>query len=239
MMPSFVAAGDCCDRPSDRRSVKRQSIEEWSTVSGGSTSCSRIIAPCLPNADINRRDCDVRSLAGPEPDRQVFPKFEHLFTRAAPLSETICITIGKILRAFTPTECATGHALVFVRLAHDRRFVGAVLFLFVFAFVVFVFIRISGRHRVAHDHEGTPVDQSGRFLRDVWDHVVAPRVWTLVDFDIIALNDFVQPCWMKSRITAMARSASGIAGNLQSVRAERGAEGLLVIPLARIPDRFS
>jgi hypothetical protein len=64
-------------------------------------------------------------------------------------------------------------------------------------------------------------------------------MWTLVDFDIIALNDFVQPCWMKSRITAMARSASGIAGNLQSVRAERGAEGLLVIPLARIPDRFS
>jgi hypothetical protein len=36
----------------------------------------------------------------------------------------------------------------------------------------------------------------------------------------------------------MARSASGIAGNLQSVRAERGAEGPM-IPLARIPDRFS
>jgi hypothetical protein len=52
-------------------------------------------------------------------------------------------------------------ALVFVRLAHDRRFVGEVLFLF----VLFVFIRISGRHRVAHDQEGTPVDQSGgKFL---------------------------------------------------------------------------
>ena len=36
------------------------------------------------------------------------------------------------------------HALVFVRLAHDRRFVGAVLFVL----VLFVFIRISGRHRV-------------------------------------------------------------------------------------------
>jgi hypothetical protein len=32
-------------------------------------------------------------------------------------------------------------ALVFVRLAHDRRFVGAVLFVL----VRFVFIRISGR----------------------------------------------------------------------------------------------
>ena len=41
--------------------------------------------------------------------------------------------------------------LVFVRLAHDWRFVGAVLF--VFFLVLFVFIRISGRRRVAHDHE--------------------------------------------------------------------------------------
>jgi cbb3-type cytochrome oxidase subunit 3 len=48
------------------------------------------------------------------------------------------------------------HALVFVRLAHDRRFVGTVVFLFFFVLVVF--IRISGRHRVAQDHEGTPVD---------------------------------------------------------------------------------
>ncbi len=60
------------------------------------------------------------------------------------------------------------HALVFVWLAHDRRFVGEVLVLF----VLFVFIRISGRHRVAHDHEGTPVDQpGGKFLGDVWGHV--------------------------------------------------------------------
>src|SRR6516165_4803723 len=64
--------------------------------------------------------------------------------------------------------------LVFVRLAHDRRFVGAVLFLFVF--VLFVFIRISGRHRVARDREGTPVDPGGKFLGDVWGHVVAPRM---------------------------------------------------------------
>ena len=72
------------------------------------------------------------------------------------------------------------HTLVFVRLAHDRRFVGAVLFLFVL--VLFV-IRISGRHRVAHDHEGTPVDQpGGKFLGDVWGPVVASRVWTLGDF---------------------------------------------------------
>src|SRR6478672_12600346 len=72
-------------------------------------------------------------------------------------------------------------ALVFVRLAHDRRFVGAVLFLFVL--VLFVLIRISWRHRVAHDHERTRVDQlGGKFLGDVWGHVVAPRVWTLGDF---------------------------------------------------------
>src|SRR6202023_2386563 len=78
------------------------------------------------------------------------------------------------------------HHLVFVRLAHDRRFVGAVLFLFVL--VLFVLIRISGRHRVAHDHEGTPVDQpGGKFLGDVWGHVVAPRVWTLGNFTPSAL----------------------------------------------------
>jgi hypothetical protein len=29
---------------------------------------------------------------------------------AARSSETICVTIGEILRAFTPTECATGYA---------------------------------------------------------------------------------------------------------------------------------
>src|ERR1700692_1035479 len=71
------------------------------------------------------------------------------------------------------TKRSIVHALVFVRLAHDRRFVGAVLFLFVL--VRFVFIRISGRHCVAHDQEGPPVDQpGGKFLADVWGHVVAP-----------------------------------------------------------------
>ena len=65
-----------------------------------------------PNADINCRDCDVRSLAGPEPDRQVFAKFKHLLRKAAAHpAETICVTIGEILRAFTPTECATGYHL--------------------------------------------------------------------------------------------------------------------------------
>jgi hypothetical protein len=49
------------------------------------------------------RDCDVSSLAGPEPDRQVFAKFKHLLRKAAARSaETICITIGEILRAFKP-----------------------------------------------------------------------------------------------------------------------------------------
>jgi hypothetical protein len=56
-----------------------------------------------PKADLNCRDCDVRSLAGPEPDRQVFAKFKHLLRKAAGRSaETTCVTIGEILRAFTP-----------------------------------------------------------------------------------------------------------------------------------------
>ena len=43
--------------------------------------------------------------------------------------------------------------------------------------------RISGRHRIADDHEGTSVDQlGGKFLGDGLLHVVAPRVWTLGDF---------------------------------------------------------
>ena len=46
-----------------------------------------------------------------EPDRQVFAKFKHLSRKAAARSsETIYVTIGEILRAFTPTECATGYA---------------------------------------------------------------------------------------------------------------------------------
>jgi hypothetical protein len=50
----------------------------------------------------DRRDCAVRSIAGPEPDRQVFAKFKHLLRKAAARSaETICVTIGEI-RAFTP-----------------------------------------------------------------------------------------------------------------------------------------
>ena len=66
----------------------------------------------VPIGDINCRDCDVRSLAEPEPNRQVFVKFKHLLRKAAARSaETICVTIGEILRAFTPTECTTGYAL--------------------------------------------------------------------------------------------------------------------------------
>jgi hypothetical protein len=84
----------------------------------------------------------------------------------------------------------TGDRLVFVRLAHDRRLVGAVLFvLFLFVLVLSVFIRISGRHRVAHDHEGTPVDQlGGKFFGDVWRHGVRPRVWTLEVFTPFSLQ---------------------------------------------------
>jgi hypothetical protein len=60
----------------------------------------------VPTGDINCHDCDVCSLE-PEPDRRVFAKFKHLLRKAAARSaETICVTIGEILRAFTPTECA-------------------------------------------------------------------------------------------------------------------------------------
>src|SRR5450631_4525988 len=72
--------------------------------------------------------------------------------------------------------------LVLVRLAHDRRFVGAVVF---FVLVLFVLVfRISSRHRVAHDHEGTPVDLGGKFLGDVWGHALAPRMcpWDFLPF---------------------------------------------------------
>jgi hypothetical protein len=59
--------------------------------------------PKSAKPDINCRDCDVRSLAGPEPDRQVFARFKYLLLKAAARSaETICVTIGEILRAFTP-----------------------------------------------------------------------------------------------------------------------------------------
>ncbi len=55
------------------------------------------------NADINCRDCVVRSLAGPEPDRQVFAKFKHLSRKAAArLSKTIYVTIGEILEHLRP-----------------------------------------------------------------------------------------------------------------------------------------
>jgi hypothetical protein len=87
-------------------------------------------------------------------------------------------------------DCQLQASLVFVRLAHDRRFVGVVLFfliviflIVIFVIVIFVFIRISRRHRVAHDHEGTPVDQPvGKFVGDVLLRVVAPRAWTPGDF---------------------------------------------------------
>lgn len=54
-------------------------------------------------------------------------------------------------------------SLVFVRLAHDRRFV-SVIFLFV-VFVLLVFIGISWRHRGAHKHERCRVDHcSGKYM---------------------------------------------------------------------------
>src|SRR5882762_5904978 len=72
---------------------------------------------------------------------------------------------------------------VFVGFSDNRRLALVVRFGVVVVVLVLVIVGVSRRHRVAHDHEGTPVDQpGGKFLGDVWGHVVAPRVWTLGDF---------------------------------------------------------
>src|SRR5215204_1456271 len=191
----------------------------------------------VPTSDINCRYCDALSLAEPEPNRQVFVKFKHLLRKAATRSaETICVITGEILLAFTPTECANyfrnsryaqsqkHHALVFVRLAHDRRLVAAVLFvLFLFLFVLFVFIRISGRYRIARDHEGTPVDQPAEnFLGDVWGHVVAPRVGanlasvrrTLTPSYLVGGIAAPAPCAGAALCQNLARGGRGLTGRL-------------------------
>ena len=54
-----------------------------------------------------------------------------------------------------------------------------------------------------------------------------------------ALNDFVRSVLDEVPDHRHGAFSFGIAGNWQSVRTERGAEALPVIPLARIPDRLS
>ena len=70
--------------------------------------------------------------------------------------------------------------LILVRLAHDWRLVSAgVIFVFVFVVVVFlfIFIGISGRHRVAHDNEGTGGNRPDRkFLENVLLHVCSSKM---------------------------------------------------------------
>jgi hypothetical protein len=56
-------------------------------------------------------------------------------------------------------------ALVIVRLSHDRRFVGAVLFFFVVVVIFVLFIRIPGRH--PNRRACTPLRRSGNFLGDL------------------------------------------------------------------------
>jgi hypothetical protein len=62
--------------------------------------------------------------------------------------------------------------LVFVRLAYNRRFVGAINF---FVLILFVFIWISRRRRVAHNREAAAVYPARKFRWDAWRHVIAPR----------------------------------------------------------------
>jgi hypothetical protein len=78
------------------------SVIEWQLLAQSGRWMKRR-CPKSAKPDINCRDCDVRSLAGPEPDRQVFARFKYLFLKAAARSaETICVAIGEILRTFTP-----------------------------------------------------------------------------------------------------------------------------------------
>jgi hypothetical protein len=126
--------------------------------------------------------------------------------------------------------------LVFVRLAHDRRFIGAFLFVFFVLFVLFIFFRISGRHRVAHDHEGTP--PGGKFFGDVWGHVVAPLAPTggehaRVSFALLAP---LKPQHEKS--TALPRTCLNVtttkASGLDSSR-HRAAGSRELPPVKRAP----
>ncbi len=92
--------------------VGQKQTSDCATVMSALASSTDIFSPTChvrkaPTGDINCRDCGVPSLAEPEPDRQVFAKFKHLLRKAAARSaETNCVTIGEILRAFTPTEWA-------------------------------------------------------------------------------------------------------------------------------------
>jgi hypothetical protein len=62
----------------------------------------------VPTGDINCRDCDVRLLAEPEPNRQVFVKFSTFVEegRRAP-AETICVMIGEIPEHLRPPNAPT------------------------------------------------------------------------------------------------------------------------------------
>src|SRR5688572_27505080 len=63
--------------------------------------------------------------------------------------------------------------LLFVRFAHDRRFVGLVFVVFVLVIIIVItVVGVSRRHRVDHDGDAAPVDQpSGRVLGDARGHV--------------------------------------------------------------------
>jgi hypothetical protein len=61
---------------------------DWTTATSGLPRGTDIFGIGLhvskvPTGDINCGDCDVRSLAEPEPDRRAFAKFKHLLRKAA------------------------------------------------------------------------------------------------------------------------------------------------------------
>ena len=74
-----------------------------------------------------------------------------------------------------PSIYAQGMRQLFPKLRLGPTIMHHALVFVLVVFILVVFIRISGRHCVAHDHEGTPVYQpGGQFFGDVWGHVVAP-----------------------------------------------------------------
>ena len=110
-------------------------------------------------------------------------------SQSAKSSEHLCHRMRRLFPKLRLCPILKHHALVFVRLAHDRRFVGAVL-LFLF-FVLFVLVLVSSSSS-SGSRGGivSPIITKGlqsinlveKLLGGVWGHVVAPRVWTLGDF---------------------------------------------------------
>src|SRR5437870_4554911 len=66
-VPKIVAAAEVC-----LNNALKGDLRSFVKVMDIAACLNRLLQQNLSKADINCRDCNVRSLAGPEPDRQVF-----------------------------------------------------------------------------------------------------------------------------------------------------------------------